>query len=67
MLSALTHHLTTTERGVLGTVTSFTTTALSYTELESQLRIMGLVIGILVGLATLMSVAHDINKKRKNK
>jgi hypothetical protein len=34
MLTALTHHLTTTERGVLGTVTSFTTTALSYTELD---------------------------------
>jgi len=33
--------------------------------LETTLRVAGLCIGILVGLATLVSVLHDIQKKRK--
>jgi amino acid permease len=67
MLAGFQHHLTTTERGVLGTVTSLGSAALSLTNLEAQLRIMGLVIGIFVGLATLISVWLDIKKKRNNK
>jgi hypothetical protein len=33
--------------------------------LEATLRIGGLIIGMLVGLATLISVLHDIRKKQK--
>jgi len=62
------HHLTTTEKGVLGTVTSIGSSVFSMLpHLETTLRIAGLCIGILVGLATLISVLHDIKKKRKEK
>jgi hypothetical protein len=60
------HHFTTTEKGVLGTVTSIGSSVVSMLPtLESTLRIAGLCIGILVGLATLVSVLHDIRKKQK--
>ena len=60
------HNLTTTEKGVIGTVTSIGSSVLSMLpQLETGLRIAGLLLGVLVGLATLVSVLHDIAKKRK--
>ena len=60
------HHLSTTEKGVIGTVTSIGSSVLSMLpQLETGLRIAGLLLGVLVGLATLISVLHDIAKKRK--
>jgi DMSO reductase anchor subunit len=57
---------TTTEKGVIGTVTSIGSSVVSMLpHLEATLRIGGLIIGILVGVATLVSVLHDIMKKRK--
>ena len=62
------YHFSTTEKGVLGTVTSIGSSVFSMLpHLETTLRIAGLCIGILVGLATLISVLHDIKKKRKEK
>ena len=60
------HHLTTTEKGVIGTSTSIGSSVLSMLpHLETTLRVTGLIIGICVGVATLISVVHDIQKKRK--
>lgn len=60
------NHFSTTEKGVIGTATSIGSSAFSMLpHLEATLRIGGLIIGILVGLATLISVLHDIRKKRK--
>ena len=60
------YHMSTTEKGVVGTVTSIGSSVFSMLpHLETTLRIAGLCIGILVGLATLVSVLHDIKKKRK--
>lgn len=59
-------HFTTTEKGVIGTATSIGSSVLSMLpHLETTLRVTGLIIGICVGLATLISVLHDIKKKRK--
>ena len=59
-------HFTTTEKGVIGTVTSIGSSVFSMLpHLETTLRVAGLIIGILVGVATLISVLHDIAKKRK--
>ena len=60
------HHFTTTEKGVIGTATSIGSSVLSMLpHLETTLRVAGLLIGIAVGVATLISVVHDIKKKRK--
>ena len=60
------HHFSTTEKGVIGTVTSIGSSVLSMLpQLEAGLRIAGLLIGFCVGVATLISVLHDIAKKRK--
>jgi hypothetical protein len=60
------HHFTTTEKGLIGTATSIGSSALSMLpHLETTLRVMGLIIGVAVGIATLVSVLHDIKKKRK--
>jgi len=60
------HHFTTTEKGVIGTATSIGSSFLSMLpHLETTLRVMGLIIGVAVGIATLISVLHDIQKKRK--
>ena len=62
------HNMSTTEKGVLGTVTSIGSSVISMLpQLETTLRVTGLVIGIFVGLATLVSVLHDIQRKRKEK
>ena len=62
------HNFTTTEKGVIGTATSIGSSVLSMLpHLEASLRIAGLLIGLCVGVATLISVLHDIAKKRKEK
>jgi hypothetical protein len=59
-------HFTTTEKGVIGTATSIGSSVFSMLpHLETTLRVAGLIIGICVGVATLISVLHDIQKKRK--
>ena len=65
-MTAWHYHMTTTEKGVVGTATSIGSSIFSMLpHLEATLRIGGLIIGILVGLATLISVLHDIRKKQK--
>jgi len=60
------HNFSTTEKGVIGTATSIGSSVLSMLpHLETTLRVAGLVIGICVGVATLISVIHDIKKKQK--
>jgi hypothetical protein len=60
------HHFTTTEKGMIGTATSLGSSALSmFSHLETALRIGGLLIGIAVGIVTLLSVLHDLRKKQK--
>jgi hypothetical protein len=60
------HHFSTTEKGVIGTATSIGSSVLSMLpHLETTLRVMGLIIGVAVGIATLISVLHDIRKKQK--
>ena len=59
-------HFSTTEKGIIGTSTSIGSSVLSMLpHLETTLRVTGLIIGICVGVATLISVIHDIKKKRK--
>jgi hypothetical protein len=59
-------HFSTTEKGIIGTATSIGSSVLSMLpHLETTLRVTGLIIGICVGVATLISVLHDIKKKRK--
>jgi len=56
----------TTEKGVIGTVTSLGSSAVSMLpQLETTLRIAGLCIGLAVGIVTLLSVLHDLRKKQK--
>jgi hypothetical protein len=62
------HHLSTVERGALGTFASIGSAAMSLlSSLEVYLRIAGLVVGLAVGLVTLLSVLHDLQKKKANK
>ena len=65
-LQYLHHNMSTTEKGVIGTATSIGSSVFSMLpHLETTLRVAGLIIGICVGVATLISVIHDIQKKRK--
>ena len=60
--------LTTTEKGVIGTVTSIGSSAFSMLpQLETTLRVAGLCVGLAVGVVTLLSVLHDLRKKQKQK
>jgi hypothetical protein len=60
------HHLTTVERGALGTFASIGSAAMSLlSSLEVYLRIAGLCVGLAVGIVTLLSVIHDLRKKQK--
>ena len=62
------HNLTTTEKGVIGTVTSIGSSAFSMLpQLETTLRVAGLCVGLAVGVVTLLSVLHDLRKKQKQK
>ena len=57
-------HLTTVERGALGTFASLGSAAVSMvSNLEVYLRIAGLMVGLAVGIVTLISVLKDLRKK----
>jgi len=59
-------HLTTVERGAIGTFTSIGSAAVSMvSQLEVYLRVAGLCVGLLVGVVTLLSVYHDLRRKQK--
>jgi hypothetical protein len=65
-MSLLHHHLTTVERGALGTFASIGSAAVSLvSQLEVYLRVAGLCVGLAVGVVTLISVLHDLRKKQK--
>jgi zinc transporter ZupT len=58
--------MSTTEKGVLGTVTSIGSSVFSMLpHLETTLRVAGLCVGLAVGVVTLISVLHDLRKKQK--
>ena len=60
------HHLTTVERGALGTFASIGSAAVSLvSQLEVYLRVAGLIVGLAVGIVTLLSVLHDLRRKQK--
>jgi len=60
------HHLTTVERGALGTFASIGSAAVSLvSQLEVYLRVAGLCVGLAVGVVTLLSVLHDLRRKQK--
>lgn len=60
------HHLTTVERGALGTFASIGSAAVSLvSQLEVYLRVAGLIVGLAVGVVTLLSVLHDLRRKQK--
>ena len=59
-------HLSTVERGALGTIASLGSAAVSMVaHVELYLRIAGLCVGLAVGVITLISVYHDLRKKQK--
>jgi hypothetical protein len=65
-MSILQHHMTTVERGALGTFASIGSAAVSLvSQLEVYLRVAGLCVGLAVGIVTLMSVLHDLRRKQK--
>jgi hypothetical protein len=65
-VSYLQHHLSTVERGALGTFASLGSAAVSMvSHLEVYLRVAGLCVGLAVGVITLISVYHDLRKKQK--
>jgi hypothetical protein len=65
-MSLLHHHMTTVERGALGTFASIGSAAVSLvSQLEVYLRVAGLLVGLAVGVVTLISVLHDLRKKQK--
>jgi hypothetical protein len=58
--------MTTVERGALGTFASIGSAAVSMvSQLEVYLRVAGLLVGLAVGIVTLLSVLHDLRKKHK--
>jgi len=67
-MSYLQHHMTTLERGALGTFASIGSAAVSLvSQLEVYLRVAGLSVGLAVGIVTLISVLHDLRRKQKEK
>jgi hypothetical protein len=65
-MSYLQHHLSTVERGALGTFASLGSAAVSMvSHLEVYLRVAGLCVGLAVGVVTLLSVYHDLRRKQK--
>jgi hypothetical protein len=65
-MSLLHSHLSTVERGALGTFASIGSAAVSMvSQLEVYLRVAGLCVGLLVGVVTLLSVYHDLRRKQK--
>jgi zinc transporter ZupT len=67
-MSFLQSHLSTVERGALGTFASLGSAAVSFAaHVEMYLRVAGLLVGLAVGVVTLISVLHDLRKKQKEK
>ena len=65
-MSLLHSHMSTVERGALGTFASIGSAAVSLvSQLEVYLRVAGLCVGLAVGVVTLISVVHDLRKKQK--
>ena len=65
-MSLLHSHMSTVERGALGTFASIGSAAVSMvSQLEVYLRVAGLCVGLAVGVVTLISVLHDLRKKQK--
>jgi hypothetical protein len=65
-MSFLHSHMSTVERGALGTFASLGSAAVSMvSHLEVYLRVAGLCIGLAVGIVTLLSVLHDLRRKQK--
>jgi hypothetical protein len=66
-MSYLQHHLSTVERGALGTFASLGSAAVSMVSSLGSLylRVAGLCVGLAVGIVTLLSVYHDLRKKQK--
>lgn len=65
-MSYLQHHMTTVERGALGTFASIGSAAVSLvSQLEVYLRVAGLLVGLAVGIVTLISVLHDLRRKQQ--
>jgi hypothetical protein len=65
-MSLLHSHMSTVERGALGTFASLGSAAVSMvSQLEVYLRIAGLCVGLAVGVVTLLSVLHDLKKKKQ--
>jgi hypothetical protein len=66
-MSFLHSHMSTVERGALGTFASLGSAAVSMvSQLELYLRVAGLCVGLAVGVVTLISVYHDLRKKQQN-
>jgi hypothetical protein len=64
-VSYLQHHLSTVERGALGTFASLGSAAVSMVgHLEVYLRVAGLMVGLAVGIVTLISVVKDLRRKK---
>ena len=64
-VNALDQHLSTVERGVLGTLATGGSVAVSFlSQFELYLRIGGLVLGLAIGIVTLMSVWRDFQRKK---
>ena len=58
----------TLDKGLLGTVATTGTVAVSFMQtFEVYLRVAGLMVGLAVGVVTLISVLHDLRKKQKQK
>jgi hypothetical protein len=65
-MSLLHSHMSTVERGALGTFASIGSAAVSLvSQLEVYLRVAGLCVGLAVGVVTLISVLHDLRKKQQ--
>jgi hypothetical protein len=64
-VSLLDQHLSTVERGALGTLATTGSVAISFlSQFELYLRIGGLLIGLAIGVVTLMSVWRDFQRKK---
>jgi hypothetical protein len=64
-VSFLHQHLSTVERGALGTLATGGSVAMSFlSQFELYLRIGGLLIGLAIGVITLMSVWRDFRRKK---
>ena len=64
-VSVLDQHLSTVERGVLGTLATTGSVAVSFmAQFELYLRISGLILGLAIGIITLLSVWRDYQRKK---